>query len=204
MLTKTVLPRQNPDYAYDASFPYGKLLGGQRVFHHVTVLKEESVEGLHIKPDGVYVDCTMGGAGHSSLIASKLGPEGLLIALDQDDIALANAQTVLAPYLDRVAIIKSNFRDIELVLRGVPKAMRDGRPQVDGILFDLGVSSPQLDDGDRGFSYNHDAELDMRMDRDTSLTAKTIVNEWPADQIARILFEYGEEKFSQTYCRCYS
>ncbi|MDR6551371.1 16S rRNA (cytosine(1402)-N(4))-methyltransferase RsmH [Paenibacillus qinlingensis] len=167
------------------------------MFHHVTVLKEESVEGLHIKPDGVYVDCTMGGAGHSSLIASQLGPDGLLIALDQDDIALANAQTVLAPYLDRVAIIKSNFRDIELVLRGVPKAMRDGKPQVDGILFDLGVSSPQLDDGDRGFSYNQDAELDMRMDRDTSLTAKIIVNEWPAEQIARILFEYGEEKFSR-------
>lgn len=167
------------------------------MFHHVTVLKEESVEGLHIKPDGVYVDCTMGGAGHSSLIASKLGPEGLLIALDQDDIALANAQTVLAPYLDRVAIIKSNFREIEHVLRGVPKAMKDGRPQVDGILFDLGVSSPQLDDGDRGFSYNHDAELDMRMDRDTVLTAKTIVNEWPADKIAKVLFEYGEEKFSR-------
>lgn len=167
------------------------------MFHHVTVLKEESVEGLHIKPDGVYVDCTMGGAGHSALIASKLGPDGLLIALDQDDVALANAQSVLAPYLDRVAIIKSNFREIELVLRGVPKAMRDGKPQVDGILFDLGVSSPQLDDGERGFSYNHDAELDMRMDRDTSLTAKTIVNEWPADQIARILFEYGEEKFSR-------
>lgn len=167
------------------------------MFHHVTVLKEESVEGLHIKPDGVYVDCTMGGAGHSALIASKLGPEGLLIALDQDDVALANAQIVLAPYLDRVAIIKSNFRELEHVLRSVPKAMRDGKPQVDGILFDLGVSSPQLDDGDRGFSYNHDAELDMRMDRDTTLTAKTIVNEWPADQIARVLFEYGEEKFSR-------
>ena len=99
--------------------------------------------------------------------------------------------------MDRVAIIKSNFREIEHVLRSVPKAMRNGKPQVDGILFDLGVSSPQLDDGERGFSYNQDAELDMRMDRDTALTAKTIVNEWPADQIARILFEYGEEKFSR-------
>ncbi|TXK72095.1 16S rRNA (cytosine(1402)-N(4))-methyltransferase RsmH [Paenibacillus sp. N3.4] len=167
------------------------------MFHHVTVLKEESVEGLHIKPDGVYVDCTMGGAGHSSLIASKLGPEGLLIALDQDEVALANAQIVLAPYLDRVKIVKSNFRTLEQVLQNEPKALRDGKPQVDGILFDLGVSSPQLDDGDRGFSYNHDAELDMRMDRTTELTAKTIVNEWPADRIARILFEYGEEKFSR-------
>ena len=167
------------------------------MFHHVTVLKEESVEGLHIKPDGVYVDCTMGGAGHSSLIASKLGPNGLLIALDQDDVALANAQTVLAPYLDRVKIVKSNFRELEQVLQNEPRAIREGKPQVDGILFDLGVSSPQLDDADRGFSYNHDAELDMRMDRSTELTAKTIVNEWPADQIARILFEYGEEKFSR-------
>ncbi|MEW9698104.1 16S rRNA (cytosine(1402)-N(4))-methyltransferase RsmH [Paenibacillus sp. SI8] len=167
------------------------------MFHHVTVLKEESVEGLHIKPNGVYVDCTMGGAGHSSLIASKLGPEGLLIALDQDDVALANAQTVLAPYLDRVKIVKSNFRDLEHVLRSEPRALRDGKPQVDGILFDLGVSSPQLDEADRGFSYNHDAELDMRMDRTTELTAKTIVNEWPPDRIARILYEYGEEKFSR-------
>ncbi|MGG1553115.1 MULTISPECIES: 16S rRNA (cytosine(1402)-N(4))-methyltransferase RsmH [Paenibacillus] len=167
------------------------------MFHHVTVLKEESVEGLHIKSDGVYVDCTMGGAGHSSLIASKLGPNGLLIALDQDDVALANAQTVLAPYGDRVSIVKSNFRELEMVLRSEPRAMKDGKPQVDGILFDLGVSSPQLDEGERGFSYHQDAELDMRMDRSTELTAKIIVNEWPADQIARILYEYGEEKFSR-------
>ncbi|BFT73328.1 16S rRNA (cytosine(1402)-N(4))-methyltransferase RsmH [Paenibacillus sp. P36] len=167
------------------------------MFHHVTVLKEESVEGLHIKPDGVYVDCTMGGAGHSSLIASKLGPNGLLIALDQDDVALANAQTVLAPYLDRVKIVKSNFRDLEQVLMNEPRALRDGKPQVDGILFDLGVSSPQLDDGERGFSYHQDAELDMRMDRTTELTAKTIVNEWAPERIAKILFEYGEEKFSR-------
>ncbi|MDU0201625.1 16S rRNA (cytosine(1402)-N(4))-methyltransferase RsmH [Paenibacillus sp. MAH-36] len=167
------------------------------MFHHVTVLKEESVEGLHIKPDGVYVDCTMGGAGHSSLIASKLGPDGLLIALDQDDVALANAQTVLAPYLDRVKIVKSNFRDLEQVLMNEPRALRDGKPQVDGILFDLGVSSPQLDDGERGFSYHQDAELDMRMDRTTELTAKTIVNEWAPERIAKILFEYGEEKFSR-------
>ncbi|NEW05266.1 16S rRNA (cytosine(1402)-N(4))-methyltransferase RsmH [Paenibacillus sp. SYP-B3998] len=167
------------------------------MFHHVTVLKEESVEGLHIQPNGIYVDCTMGGAGHSSLIASKLGPEGLLIALDQDDVALANAELVLAPYLDRVKIVKSNFRELEHVLRNEPRALRDGKPQVDGILFDLGVSSPQLDDGERGFSYNHDAELDMRMDRTTELTAKMIVNEWPPERIAKILYEYGEEKFSR-------
>ncbi|UJF35131.1 16S rRNA (cytosine(1402)-N(4))-methyltransferase RsmH [Paenibacillus hexagrammi] len=167
------------------------------MFHHVTVLKEESVEGLHIKPDGIYVDCTMGGAGHSSLIASQLGPNGLLIAFDQDDIALNNAKTVLAPYLDRVQIVKSNFRYLEQVLRTIPQAMKDGRPQVDGILFDLGVSSPQLDEAERGFSYHQDAELDMRMDRTSELTAKVIINEWPEERIAKILFEYGEEKFSR-------
>jgi 16S rRNA (cytosine1402-N4)-methyltransferase len=167
------------------------------VFHHITVLKEESVEGLNVKPDGVYVDCTLGGAGHSSLIASKLGPEGLLIALDQDDAALANAESRLADYKDRVKLVKSNFRYITEVLRAEPKAMKNGKPQVDGILYDLGVSSPQLDEAERGFSYNQDAELDMRMDRTVELTAKTIVNEWPEDELARILFEYGEEKFSR-------
>jgi 16S rRNA (cytosine1402-N4)-methyltransferase len=167
------------------------------LFHHITVLKEESVEGLHIHPDGVYVDCTLGGAGHSLLIASQLNSDGLLISLDQDETALVNADKVLAPYQDRVLTVKSNFREIEQVLQNEPRAVRDGKPQVDGILFDLGVSSPQLDEADRGFSYNHDAVLDMRMDRTSELTAKIIVNEWPADRIARILFEYGEEKFSR-------
>lgn len=167
------------------------------MFHHVTVLKQEAVEGLHIQPDGVYVDCTLGGAGHSYEIASRLGPEGLLIAFDQDDAALANARERLAPVMDRVKLIRSNFRHLERELAQVPRALRDGRPQVDGILFDLGVSSPQLDEADRGFSYNHDAELDMRMDRTAPLTAKDIVNVWPEQEIAQILFEYGEEKFSR-------
>ncbi|WP_282941523.1 16S rRNA (cytosine(1402)-N(4))-methyltransferase RsmH [Paenibacillus sp. RC67] len=167
------------------------------MFHHITVLKEEAVEGLEIKPDGVYVDCTLGGAGHSSAIAAQLTDEGLLIAFDQDDAALANAETKLAPYKDRVKLVRSNFREIENKLRSIPRAVKDGIPQVDGILFDLGVSSPQLDEADRGFSYNHDAELDMRMDRTADLTAKEIVNEWPEQEIARILFEYGEEKFAR-------
>ncbi|MFB6363793.1 16S rRNA (cytosine(1402)-N(4))-methyltransferase RsmH [Paenibacillus elgii] len=167
------------------------------MFHHVTVLKQEAVEGLHIQPDGVYVDCTLGGAGHSFEIASRLGPEGLLIAFDQDDAALANARERLAPVMDRVKLIRSNFRYLEHELAQVPRALRDGRPQVDGILFDLGVSSPQLDEADRGFSYNHDAELDMRMDQTAPLTAKDIVNDWPEQEIAKILFEYGEEKFSR-------
>jgi len=167
------------------------------MFHHITVLKEEAVEGLEIRPDGVYVDCTLGGAGHSSAIASQLNDQGLLIAFDQDDAALENAKTKLAPYMDKVKLVRSNFREIENQLRHIPRTVKDGVPQVDGILFDLGVSSPQLDEADRGFSYNHDAELDMRMDRTTDLTAKEIVNEWPEQEIARILFEYGEEKFAR-------
>jgi 16S rRNA (cytosine1402-N4)-methyltransferase len=167
------------------------------MFHHVTVLMDEAIEGLNIKPDGVYVDCTLGGAGHSSVIASKLSEQGLLIAFDQDDAALENAKIRLAPYMDRVQLVRSNFRHLEEQLRLVPRAMKDGLPQVDGILFDLGVSSPQLDEAERGFSYNHDAELDMRMDRTSELTAKEIVNEWTEQEIAKILFEYGEEKFSR-------
>lgn len=167
------------------------------MFHHVTVLKEEAVEGLHIKPDGVYVDCTLGGAGHSYEIASRLGPGGLLIAFDQDDTALANAKKRLSPVMDRVKLVRSNFRRLERELSDIPQALKDGRPQVDGILFDLGVSSPQLDEADRGFSYNQDAELDMRMDQTAPLTAKDIVNNWSDREIADILFDYGEEKFAR-------
>ncbi|AEI42606.1 16S rRNA (cytosine(1402)-N(4))-methyltransferase RsmH [Paenibacillus mucilaginosus] len=166
-------------------------------FQHVTVLKQEAVEGLHIKPDGIYVDCTLGGAGHSREIASRLGPGGLLIAFDQDDIALNNAKVQLAEFGDRVRLVRSNFRFLERELSKIPEVLKDGVPQVDGILFDLGVSSPQLDEADRGFSYNHDAELDMRMDRTSPLTAKDIVNDWDEKEIAQILFEYGEEKFAR-------
>jgi 16S rRNA (cytosine1402-N4)-methyltransferase len=171
------------------------------MFHHVTVLKEEAVEGLNVRPDGIYVDCTLGGAGHSSAIAARLGPGGRLIALDQDDAAIENARLRLAPFGDAVTLVKSNFRHLVRALRqaGVPEA--DGWPRVDGVLFDLGVSSPQLDEADRGFSYNHDAELDMRMDREQRLNARTIVNEWEEQEIARILREYGEEKFARQIAR---
>jgi 16S rRNA (cytosine1402-N4)-methyltransferase len=171
------------------------------LFHHITVLKEEATEGLNIKQDGIYVDCTLGGGGHSSVIASKLGPGGRLIALDQDDWALDNAREKLAPYGERITLVKTNFRDLEQVLKDLDVPMKDGVPQVDGILYDLGVSSPQFDEGERGFSYNHDAPLDMRMDQDASLTAKEIVNEWPEEEIARILYRYGEEKFSRRIAR---
>lgn len=171
------------------------------MFQHITVLLEEAVDGLAIKPDGIYVDCTLGGAGHSELIASRLGEGGRLIAFDQDDWALENARVRLAPYLDKVTLVRSNFRDLEQELRGCDVPMLDGVPQVDGILFDLGVSSPQLDEAERGFSYNHDAPLDMRMDREGDLTAHEIVNTWDERDISRILDRYGEEKFARSIAR---
>lgn len=167
------------------------------VFEHITVLKEEAVDGLAVKPDGIYVDCTLGGAGHSALIAERLGPEGRLIAFDQDDAAIANARVILAPFADRVTLVRSNFRHLKERLLQLDVPVAGGAPQVDGILFDLGVSSPQFDEAERGFSYNHDAPLDMRMDRTGGITARDIVNMWPADELARILFEYGEEKFAR-------
>jgi 16S rRNA (cytosine1402-N4)-methyltransferase len=167
------------------------------MFHHITVLKEEAVEGLHIRSDGIYVDCTLGGAGHSELIASKLRSPGRLIAFDQDDAALENAKHTLADHMDRVTLVKSNFRFLREKLLELDVPQHEGNPQVDGILFDLGVSSPQLDDAERGFSYNQDAELDMRMDQGGILTARRLVNEWSEAELTRILFEYGEEKFAR-------
>ncbi|SFE09952.1 16S rRNA (cytosine1402-N4)-methyltransferase [Paenibacillus algorifonticola] len=171
------------------------------MFQHVTVLMEEAVDGLAIKPDGIYVDCTLGGAGHSERIASSLGEGGRLIAFDQDDIALNHAKIRLAPYLDKVTLVKSNFRYLEQMLLTCDVPVVDGVPQVDGILFDLGVSSPQLDEAERGFSYNHDAPLDMRMDQGGAMTAHEIVNTWDEREISRILSHYGEEKFARSIAR---
>ncbi|MBJ8191158.1 16S rRNA (cytosine(1402)-N(4))-methyltransferase, partial [Bacillus cereus] len=136
------------------------------MFHHITVLKEEATQALNIRQDGIYVDCTLGGAGHSSVIASQLGPEGRLIAFDQDDWALNNAREKLSAYEGKISLVKSNFRHLQDKLTELGLPEKDGVPQVQGILFDLGVSSPQFDEGERGFSYNHDAPLDMRMDQD--------------------------------------
>ena len=158
-------------------------------FHHVSVLLEECIDGLNIKPDGIYVDGTLGGAGHSSRIAAKL-TTGRLIGIDRDEIALDAAARRLEPYKDRVTLVHSNFCEIASVL----KHLRiDG---VDGILLDLGVSSPQLDDGSRGFSYMADAPLDMRMDNTDPLTAATVVNTWPYEELKRILYDYGEERYA--------
>src|SRR5690606_2772844 len=172
-----------------------------KVFAHTTVLLEEAVEGLNIKPDGIYVDCTLGGAGHSLRIAEQLGEFGRLIAFDQDDWAHENAKQRLAPYMDKVTLVRSNFRHLEEELLNCNVPIVDGVPQVDGILFDLGVSSPQLDEAERGFSYNHDAPLDMRMDSEQQLPAHHIVNEWDERDIARILDRYGEEKFARNIAR---
>ncbi|OIJ13263.1 16S rRNA (cytosine(1402)-N(4))-methyltransferase [Anaerobacillus alkalilacustris] len=165
------------------------------MFEHITVLKEEAVAGLNIKEDGVYVDCTLGGAGHSELILSKLSSEGHLFAFDQDEIAIKHAEERLKKYDGMFTIVKSNFRHLkeQLSLRGVYK--------VDGVLFDLGVSSPQLDEAERGFSYNHDAPLDMRMDQSSPLTAEEIVNEWSFHDLMRIISRYGEEKFAKQIAR---
>lgn len=165
------------------------------MFQHKTVLLHEAVDGLNIKPDGIYVDCTLGGAGHSFEIASRLTEGGRLIAFDQDEFALTHAKEKLFPFLDRVTLIKSNFRHLTDRLHEI------GITSVDGVLFDLGVSSPQLDTPERGFSYHHDAPLDMRMDQDQPLTAYHVVNEWSYEQLVKIFFQYGEEKFSKQIAR---
>lgn len=178
------------------------MIGGRALFHHMTVMKKEAIEGLQVKPDGVYVDCTLGGAGHSEQIARKLGVNGRLIALDQDDAALQEGQKRLAPFSDRVTFVKSNFRALKSVLNQLGiRSNAQGDPQVDGILFDLGVSSPQLDEAERGFSYKLDAPLDMRMDQRQPLTARMVVNEWTEQRLVEIFFQYGEEKFAKRIAR---
>ncbi|HWI63619.1 MAG TPA: 16S rRNA (cytosine(1402)-N(4))-methyltransferase RsmH [Symbiobacteriaceae bacterium] len=160
-------------------------------FHHVPVLLEECLDGLAIDPAGIYVDCTLGGGGHSYEIAKRLGPGGRLIAFDQDENALKAGGERLAPFGDRVTLVKTNFEHIADVVE------RLGFGPVSGVLMDIGVSSHQLDEGERGFSFHQDAPLDMRMDRDNPVSAETVVNEWSEGEIARILWEYGEEKWSK-------
>ena len=158
-------------------------------FHHVSVLLQECIDGLNIKPDGIYVDGTLGGAGHSSQIAKRL-TTGRLIGIDRDPIALEAAGKRLEPYRDRVTLVHSNFCEMDKVLQNL------GIEGVDGILMDLGVSSPQLDDGERGFSYMVDAPLDMRMNGEDALSAQTVVNTWSQEELKRILYTYGEERYA--------
>ena len=155
---------------------------------------EECIEGLDIRPDGIYLDGTLGRAGHSREIAKRLST-GRLICVDRDQAALDAAQERLAPWLDKVELVHSNFDQVDQILD------RLSLPGVDGMLFDLGVSSPQLDDGSRGFSYMADAPLDMRMDREEGLTAAEIVNGWPQEELRRIISQYGEERFAPQIAR---
>ena len=157
---------------------------------HYSVMAEECVELLQIKPDGVYIDGTLGLGGHSLLIASRLGAKGRLIAIDRDEQALSRASKKLAPVMDRVSLVHGNFRDLGELMDGL------GIEKADGMLFDLGVSSPQLDEAERGFSYMADAPLDMRMDRSDSMTAADIVNTWDEKEIKRILYDFGEERYA--------
>jgi 16S rRNA (cytosine1402-N4)-methyltransferase len=159
------------------------------IFTHRPVMLDECIEALNIRPDGIYVDGTLGRAGHSREIAKRL-TTGRLICVDRDQAALDAAQTRLADWMDRVTLIHSNFDRVGEILREL------GLPGADGMLFDLGVSSPQLDDGARGFSYMADAPLDMRMDRSEGMTAADVVNGWSQEELRRILFQYGEERCS--------
>ena len=160
-------------------------------FSHVSVLLPECIEGLNIKPDGIYVDGTTGGGGHSLEIVKRLTSGGRLIAIDRDTDALRAAAKRLADYADRVTFVHSNYSNLENVLSEL------GIEKIDGILMDLGVSSYQLVTAERGFSYMQDARLDMRMNREDETSAYEVINEYPEEELRRIIFEYGEEKFAK-------
>ncbi|WP_314548342.1 16S rRNA (cytosine(1402)-N(4))-methyltransferase RsmH [uncultured Gemella sp.] len=164
------------------------------MFKHYSVLLNEAVEGLDIKEDGIYVDCTLGGAGHSLEILKRL-KNGKLYAFDQDNVALENAKEKLAEYSDKVVFIKSNFVNLK------EKLGEYGVNEVDGVLYDLGVSSPQLDTPERGFSYNYDTRLDMRMDTDAKISAYEVVNKYSYHDLVKIFYRYGEENFSKQIAR---
>ena len=161
---------------------------------HVSVLLNECIENLNIKPGGVYLDGTLGLGGHSYQIASRL-TTGRLICIDRDETAIERAGKRLAPFGDRVTLVHGNFSDAAQIIDSL------GIPGVDGMLFDLGVSSPQLDEIQRGFSYMGDAPLDMRMDAGDSLTAYEVVNTWPEERLNRILWDYGEERYARRISR---
>ena len=162
----------------------------QENFGHYSVLLEETIENLNIRPNGTYVDCTLGGAGHSEAILKRLTDGGRLIGIDRDSYALEKAAERLARFGSQAVLVKGNFCDAADLLR------EKGIETIDGVVADLGVSSFQLDNADRGFSYMHDAPLDMRMDATSGLSAWNVVNEWPENELKRILYEYGEERYA--------
>ena len=161
----------------------------EQSYTHKPVLLEECIQALAIRPEGIYLDGTLGRAGHSREIAKRL-TSGRLICVDRDQAALDAAEERLAPWRDKVELVHSNFCELDAILDGL------NLDKADGMLFDLGVSSPQLDDPSRGFSYMADAPLDMRMDKTDTLTARTVVNEWPQEELRRILWQYGEERYA--------
>lgn len=165
------------------------------MFHHISVMLNETIDYLNVKEDGVYIDCTLGGAGHALYLLNQLNDEGRLIAIDQDQTAIDNAKEVLKDHLHKVTFVHSNFRELTNILNDL------NIEKVDGIYYDLGVSSPQLDIPERGFSYHHDATLDMRMDQTQELTAYDIVNNWSYEALVKIFYRYGEEKFSKQIAR---
>lgn len=160
-------------------------------FHHVSVLLDECIDNLNIKPDGVYVDCTMGGAGHSKEIVKRLSKDGLFIGFDQDINAINTAKERLSEYSDRVKFVHSNFQNLKNELEKI------GVYKVDGVLADLGVSSHQLDEADRGFSYMQDAPLDMRMDIRCSFSAYDVVNTYSEAELSKIIKDYGEDNWAK-------
>ena len=161
------------------------------MFNHVSVLLNECIEGLNIKSDGIYVDATIGGAGHSCHIIKELSPKGLLIGFDQDQVALEASRERLSNLSPQFKLIHSNFASLKEELAKL------GISQVDGFLFDLGVSSVQFDESDRGFSYRFDARLDMRMNKENDLDAYKVVNTYSKEELIKIFYEYGEEKFAK-------
>ena len=165
------------------------------IFKHYSVLLDETIENLNIKPDGIYLDGTLGGGGHSEAILKRLSPKGRLIGIDQDDAAIAAASERLSVFGDRVTILRNNYRNARTALEQI------GITKVDGIVLDLGVSSYQLDNEERGFSYRYDTNLDMRMDRRQSLTAKDIVNEYSEMELFHIIKDYGEDQFAKNIAK---
>ena len=164
-------------------------------FVHKSIMLEEVIESLAIKPNGIYVDGTLGGAGHSSEIVKRLGEDGRLIGIDQDGEAIEAATKRLKPYKDKVTIVRSNYAQMKEVLRDL------GIPKVDGILLDLGVSSYQLDNAERGFTYREDVPLDMRMDQRQTKTAKDIVNDYSEMELYHIIRDYGEDPFAKNIAK---
>ena len=164
-------------------------------FRHKSVLLEESIEALHIRPDGIYVDGTLGGGGHSYEICRRLSDRGRLIGIDQDAAAIAAATKRLEEFKDRVTIVRSNYCDMKKELGKL------GITSVDGVILDLGVSSYQLDEAERGFTYREDAPLDMRMDQRQTLSAKEVVNDYSEMELYHIIRDYGEERFAKNIAK---